>query len=147
MQNFTKSPNQHNAKTLEKIMQDQLSHLPTQDSRAPVVDSDGFLLDDLQKAIQASLKSTEPKGHQQITQPQTPHLPKQDSGNPDGVTVLRQSQMAQASGISADSKGKQSPLKEKLYTCKESLRLFINTIGTSISNKFRSSPEKAAQVR
>ncbi len=48
----------------------------------------------------------------------------------------------QASVKSADSEVKPS-LKEKLYTCIESLSLFINTIGTSISNKFKSPPEKS----
>lgn len=104
LQNFTESPNQHNAQTLKKIMQEQHSHLLTQDSSNSAIDSDGFSKTEMEQAIQASLESS-------------------------------------------NSAAKQSTLKEKLYTCMESLRLFINTIGTNISNKFKSSPEKSSQSR
>ena len=147
LQNFTESPNQHNAKTLEKIMQEQYSNLPKQDSSNPVVDSDAFSPDDLQKAIQASLESAQPEVKQPIMQDQLSHLPTKDSDNQDvdskGFSQDATNKPIQASVKSANSEVKQSNLKEKLYTCIESLRLFINTIGTSISNKFKSSPEKS----
>lgn len=96
LQNFTESPSQHNAQTLEKIMQEQYSYLSKQHD----INNDGFSKAEIEQAIKASLQSSY-------------------------------------------SETKQSSLKEKLYTGIESLRLFINTIGINISNRFKSSPEKA----
>lgn len=98
LQNFTESPDQLNAQTLENIMQEQYSNLPND------IDKDGFSKTEMEQAIQASLKS-------------------------------------------ANSEEKTGSLKEKVYTCIESLRLFINTIGTSITNRFKPSPEKVPQSK
>jgi hypothetical protein len=61
----------------------------------------------------------------------------------DGFSKYEIDQAIKASLKSANSEVKQSSLKEKFHACQESLRLFINTIGTSISSKFNSSPEKS----
>lgn len=62
----------------------------------------------------------------------------------DGFSKAEMDQAIKAS-LQANAEVKQNSLKEKFNTCKESLSLYIKTIGTNIKNKFKLSPEKSVQ--